>query len=238
MIMNKFQLRFKNRIVAAMMLGEALTDRIAQNERNDTVILGIPRAGVLTADIVASRLAISNFSIIVPRKLRLPGSMENAMGAIMEDGTTYLNCLLLKDSNVTPEHIENERLIQMREIRRRMALYQNKQPRSISGCKNIVIVDDGAATGATVIASVKWLQKNQAEYYDATSYINRKRLIIALPVAPKHTIDLLKKECMAEVEVVISPFSSEFISVEQYHHIFDSVTDSQVISILQSRGLL
>ena len=119
MIINKFQLRFKDRLAAAILLAEALDDRIRKNERYDTLILGIARAGVITADIVASRLSISNFNIIIPRKLRMPSSTEDGIGAIMDDGTIYLDRPLIKNSNISREYLENERLIQIREIKRR-----------------------------------------------------------------------------------------------------------------------
>jgi putative phosphoribosyl transferase len=92
--------------------------------------------------------------------------------------------------------------------------------------KTAILVDDGAATGATIIAAARWLKKNQ----------NPKRLIIAIPVAPKDTVKLLKNEC-DDIVVVTSP-SSTFRSISQYYQIFDPIDDKQVITIMQARGLL
>jgi putative phosphoribosyl transferase len=88
------------------------------------------------------------------------------------------------------------------------------------------LVDDGAATGATIIAAARWVKTTQ----------NPRRLIIAIPVAPKETLQRLKAECDA-VEVVTSP-SSMFRSVSQYYQSFEPVLDDKVIEIMKARNLL
>jgi putative phosphoribosyl transferase len=95
-ISSKFQLRLKDRDNAANILGEALKDVIKkEQERKDSIVLGIPRGGVIVGDIIARKLACE-FDIIIPRKLRAPHSGEIAIGAVMEDGTTYLNDMFVK----------------------------------------------------------------------------------------------------------------------------------------------
>jgi putative phosphoribosyl transferase len=86
-ISSKFQLRLKDRANAGNILGEALKDIIKnEQERNEnTIVLGIPRGGVIVADIVARKLS-SEFDIIIPRKIRAPHNEEVAIGAVMEDG--------------------------------------------------------------------------------------------------------------------------------------------------------
>ena len=100
-ISNKFQLRLKDRANAANILGEALRDVIGsrQEQTKDTFILGIPRGGVVIADIIARKLSCK-FDIIIPRKLRAPHNEELAIGAIMEDGTTYLNEVIVKELGI------------------------------------------------------------------------------------------------------------------------------------------
>ena len=123
---NKFQLRFKNREIAASILEGALEDSLKKikivdkkkEEENNLIVMGIPRGGVVVADIVASKLKSSSsyshieFDIIISRKLAAPGNNEIAIGAIMEqedddddDGTkitttTYLNDELIKELEV------------------------------------------------------------------------------------------------------------------------------------------
>jgi len=237
LISHKFQFKFKDRVAAADVLGESLKDRVKKVEEQKTaVVLGIPRGGVITADIVAKKLSTLFFNIIVPRKLTDPDNKEQAIGAIMEDGTTYIDLQLINDLQISSEYLEKEKLEQIQEIKRRTALYRNNEPTrkgfssssSFLKDKTVILVDDGAATGATIIAAARWIRKLENK---------PKRLIIAIPVAPKSTVNLLRKECNTEVEVVISP-SSTFHSVEQYHQNFQQIPDEQVIKIMKDRNLL
>ena len=237
LISHKFQFKFKDRVAAADVLGESLKDRVKKVEEQKTaVVLGIPRGGVITADIVAKKFSTLFFDIIVPRKLTDPDNKEQAIGAIMEDGTTYIDLQLINDLQISSEYLEKEKLEQIQEIKRRIALYRNNEPTrkgfssssSFLKDKTVVLVDDGAATGATIIAAARWIRKLENK---------PKRLIIAIPVAPKSTVNLLRKECNTEVEVVISP-SSTFHSVEQYHQNFQQIPDEQVIKIMKDRNLL
>ena len=237
LISHKFQFKFKDRVAAADVLGESLKDRVKKVEEQKTaVVLGIPRGGVITADIVAKKFSTLFFDIIVPRKLTDPDNKEQAIGAIMEDGTTYIDQQLINDLQISLEYLEKEKLEQIQEIKRRTALYRNNEPTrkgfssssSFLKDKTVVLVDDGAATGATIIAAARWIRKLENK---------PKRLIIAIPVAPKSTVNLLRKECNTEIEVVISP-SSTFHSVEQYHQNFQQIPDEQVIKIMKDRNLL
>ena len=117
---NKFQLRYKNRELAANILTGALKDsfrKLKVDRKQDSILeLGIPRGGVVVADIVFSKLKSSSFDcefdIIIPRKLGAPGNQEIAIGAIMEqendEPTTYLNEDLIKELEISQEHIEND----------------------------------------------------------------------------------------------------------------------------------
>jgi putative phosphoribosyl transferase len=232
-ITNRFQFKFKDRVTAANILGKSLKDKIKkQEEQKGAVVLGIPRGGVVTADIVAKKLSTDNFDIVIPRKLTDPDNKEQAIGAIMEDGTTYLDKELISELSIPDDYIEQEKAYQIQEIKRRSSLYR-KQGRldynysnKING-KVAIIVDDGAATGATIIAAARWLKKNH----------NPKRLIIAIPVAPKDTIRLLKEQEADGVEVITTP-SSNFKSVGQFYHDFTPVADEKVREIMLSRNLL
>jgi putative phosphoribosyl transferase len=234
-ISSKFQLKLKDRVTAGSILGEALKDVIKkEQERKDSTVLGIPRGGVIVGDIIAKKLSCE-FDIIIPRKLRAPNNEELAIGAIMEDGTTtYLNDMLVKELEISQEYIEKEKTYQIQEIKRRSSLYHrqgNFLPReghNVLNGKTIILVDDGAATGATVIAAARWIKKNTNP---------RSHLIIAVPVVPKPTKDLLIKEA-DHVEVITSPSTSKFKSVGQYYQSFEPTTDEQVVKIMRNYNLL
>src|SRR4029078_11808361 len=133
---NKFQLRYKNRELAANILTGALKDsfrKLKVDKKQDSIlVLGIPRGGVVVADIAFSKLKSASFNcefdIIIPRKLGAPGNQEIAIGAIMmEEEASYLNEDLAKELDVSKEHIENEKTKQIEEIKRRKSLYRNNK---------------------------------------------------------------------------------------------------------------
>jgi putative phosphoribosyl transferase len=225
-ISSKFQIKLKDRANAANILGEALKDVIKNKERKASIVLGIPRRGVIVGDIIARKLSCE-FDIIVPRKFRAPHSEELAIGAVIEDGTTYLNNILVRELEVSQEYIEKEKAYQIQEIKRRSSLYRNSQDKYelINNNKYVILADDGAATGATVIAAARWIKKNKTTN-------NPKRLIIAIPVAPKETLNLLKNES-DHVEAIACPSTSNFKSVGQYYQSFEPITDEQVIEIMK-----
>ncbi len=172
---NKFQLKFKNREFAASIFTGALEDSFKKikvdKKKENLIIMGIPRGGVVVADIVASKLKSSSyqckFDIIIPRKLTAPGNQEIAIGAIMgEDGTTttttYLNDDLIKELEISQDHIEKEKANQVKEIKRRKSLYRNLKKDYDIDNRIVIIVDDGAATGATLIALCKMDKKRKS----------------------------------------------------------------------------
>ena len=229
-LLNKFQLKFKDRTWAANVLVESLKDIIKKETRNknELVVLGIPRGGVIIASVIATKLDAS-LDIIIPRKLRAPHNDEVAIGSIMEEGMAYLSTDLVKTLDISSEYIEKEKAEQLEEIRRRTALYRQPQQQrqqanlqsKSSSQSTVIIADDGAATGATIIIAARWIRKNY----------NPKKLIIAVPVVPKQVVKLLKNEA-DHVETITTPSTSSFKSVSQYYQDFTEVTDQQVIDIL------
>src|SRR6476661_4833899 len=160
-ITNKFQFKFKDRVTAANILGESLKDKIKkQEEQKSAVVLGIPRGGVVTADIVAKKLSTENFDIVIPRKLTDIDNKEQAIGAIMEDGTTYLDKELVEELSIPAEYIEKEKAYQIQEIKRRSSLYRRQgleyNKIKLNGKTTTILVDDGAASGATLIVAARW----------------------------------------------------------------------------------
>jgi putative phosphoribosyl transferase len=220
----RIQIKFKDRLAAGEMLATMLGKYIKE-EKDDTVIssatvIGIPRGGVVVADIIAKKLSIRDVDIVISRKLRAPNNPENAIGAITQDGSVRLEKTLVEALNVSDQYLEMEKSEQKKEIDRRMGLYRpdrNKEYK-IKG-KIVFLVDDGAATGATVIAAAEWIKKQ-----------NPKRLIVALPVAPAQVKTKLK-EVADVVEIIYVP--SNFRSVEQFYQNFAVVSDHEIIKLLE-----
>jgi len=126
----------------------------------------------------------------------------------MKDGTIYLNDFVINALGISSDYIEKEKEDQKNEINRREMLYRIVNKEYDIHNRTIILVDDGAATGATLITALKWIRKQ-----------NPKKIIVAITVAPKDVVKLLKKEA-DYVEVIISPSVFSFKSVEQYYRSF------------------
>jgi putative phosphoribosyl transferase len=213
------QITFKDRASAASILSSILKHEIkAKKDRQQQIlILGIPRGGIVVADLVAQKLN-ADFDIVIPRKLRAPDNKENSIGAIMPDGSVYLDPLKLRWLKVSPEYIEKEKAEQLREIVRRAALYRPDNQEYNIRDRTVILVDDGVASGATLIPAARWIKKQQP-----------KQLIIAAPVAREQAAELIKKEA-DQLKFIITP--SNFIAIDQFYHSFEPVADEQVINIL------
>jgi predicted phosphoribosyltransferase len=227
-IAGRFQLKIKDRESAGNILGETLKEVIKKEDSNNTFVLGIPRGGLIIAEVIARKFACG-LDLFIVKRLRSPYNEELAIGAVTEDGTTYLNEVIIEEMKISQEYIEKEISHQLQEVKRLTQLFNHRNKTSNENNvldfknKTIIIVDDGAATGSTIIAVIRSVRKN----------MNPKRLIIAVPVSPKGTINRLNNEDIDRLEVITSPRNSNFISIEQYYQDFDQVTDKQVIEIIQ-----
>jgi len=203
---------------AGEMIAQKLTSDPTLNplEPNQAIVLGIPRGGVIIAEIVARKLS-AEMDIAIGRKLGAPENPELAIGAIMGDGTTYTNEYLIKALKLSEDYVEREKARQLSEIRRRTTLYPKKRDYKIRD-RIVILTDDGVATGATIIAAARWIRKHNPKY-----------LIIAVPVCPPQTVDILKQEADA-VYMIISPETLN--SVGQFYENFNAVADDEVREIL------
>ena len=241
---NKFQLRYKNREFAANILTGALKDsfrKLKVDKKQDSIlVLGIPRGGVVVADVVFSKLNSASFNcefnIIIPRKLGAPGNQEIAIGAIMDrkgkkdETITCLNEDLIKELRISQEYIENEKIKQIEEIKRRKLLYRNNYNKEYNIDKKfLIIVDDGAATGATLIAVVRWIKRKKGQ---------PKKLIIAIPVALKDVVETLKKESDMVITGSTASSIATFKSVDLFYQEFKQVDDEKVIEICKRHKLV
>jgi len=228
-IFGKFQLKIKNRESAGNILAQTLKDALKNDARHDITVIGLPRGGFVIAEIIATKLSC-NLDMMIAKRLRAPHNEEVAIGAIAEDGTTYLNKSLIEELKISDEYINNEISYQLQEIKRLANMYYqgkksflDRQHITIRE-KTIVIVDDGAATGSTIMAIVRSLRK----------ICNPKRIIVAVAVSPKSTVDLLRSEGLDHVEVITSPIDSNFGSIEQFYQNFEQVNDNQILDIIHT----
>lgn len=231
MILNKFfgkfQLKIKNRESAGNILAGTLKGVLKKIGGSDIIVVGLPRGGFVMAEVISKKLSC-NLDMMISKRLRAPHNEEIAIGAVAEDGTTYLNKALIEELKISSEYLDNELSYQLLEIKRLSDLYyQGKKTlldgKCISGNDiTIIIVDDGAATGATIIATTRSLRKKY----------NPKCIIVAVTVSPRSTVDLLRREGIDHVEVITSPSDNNFKSIEQFYQNFDQISENEILDII------
>lgn len=204
---------FSTRIDAGKRLAAALADF----KGNNGLVLSIPRGGVVVGYEIAETLGLP-LDVIIPRKLGAPNNPELAIGAIAEDGTTFLDDDLVKYFGVSPDYIKDESDLQKKEIQRRLKLYRQAYSEHHIKGRDVIVVDDGIATGYTMRAALASI-KNRG----ATS------LTVAVPVGPSSTILELKQIADRVVCLYIPEY---FQAIGQFFQNFNQVSDEEVIQLL------
>ena len=208
---------FKNRIDA----GERLAKKLGQYQGRDTVVLALPRGGVVIGYEVARALKIP-LDIVVTRKIGHPDNPEYAICVVDEKGSLLCNEAEVK--TIDQAWFKEEILRQKREAERRTALYRGKRKMVKIADKVVIIVDDGIATGFTMRLAVRSVKMQ-----------NPKKIIVAVPVAPTESLQELKSEGADEIVVLEPP--EEFMGAVGVHYLdFGQVEDDEVINILQKSG--
>lgn len=205
---------FPDRVAA----GRALARELERFRGPDTVVLGVPRGGVVVAAEVARALA-SPLDVIVARKLGLPGQPECAIGAVAGDAPPQLDEEGLRLLGIPPEYVIAETERQRVELRRREALYRGDTPPLPLAGKTVLVVDDGLATGFTVAAALHALRAAGVA-----------RLIAAAPVAAPNAVRFLSR--LAD-EVIAVTIPLTFRAVGHWYVNFDATSDAEVIETLR-----
>lgn len=206
---------FSNREEAGKILGAKVKEK---GYGKDSLVLGIPRGGVVVAKEVAKILKCE-LDIIIPRKLRSPFNPELAFGAISDDESLVIDESLVSLLNISQEFIEQEKKTQLEEIKRRRKKYNMDKLLPDMKGKTVILVDDGIATGATMKAGVISVKKKKPE-----------KIIVAIPVASPQSVEELK-EITDEVICLYAP--AYFAAVGQFYTEFSQTSDDEVIEILK-----
>lgn len=191
--------------------------RLKERWAKSLIVLAIPRGGVVTGEVIARELGIS-LDVIVAKKVGDPLNPEFAIGAVMHDGSFVPNEDIFSSSHVSKQYIEESVFALKKEIDRRLIKFRGNNKYHLEG-RVAVLVDDGVATGATMLAAIKWLKTQ-----------GLKKLIVAIPVGPQDTIEKLR-EIVDELIVLHSP--SIFGAVGAFYRDFSQVTDDQVVEIMR-----
>lgn len=198
--------------------GQQLVRIIPESIKNrDPVILALPRGGVPVAAEIARAWGVP-FDVLVVRKIGVPGAEEVAMGAIAGSGIKILDQSLISRLGLSKEEVAAVVECELSELRRREDIYRGGQPSQNLTGRTVILVDDGIATGSTMIAAITLLRSQRVG-----------RIVVAAPVAASVSADRLR-EMADNVFIVQEP--EYFRAVGRWYEDFSETSDQQVRSLL------
>ncbi len=205
---------FQNRKEAGLRLAEKLTK---YSSEKDVIIIALPRGGVVVGAEIAQKIG-APLDVIVTRKIGYPGQPEFAIGAIAENGKLEINDFIVKKHGIPQSYIEEEINRQKAEIERRVITYRGGgKPPSVKD-KTVLLVDDGVATGFTMIAAIRALHEEGI-----------KKLVVAIPLSPEDTFQKLKT---LVDEIICLEIPEFFLAIGNFYYEFEQLTDEEVKELI------
>jgi putative phosphoribosyl transferase len=207
-------LLFYDRTDAGRRLAKLLKRRI----QGPCIVLAIPRGGVVVGYEVAKELGCP-LDLVISRKVGAPAQPELAVGAVAEDGVVFVDEEIAGLVGVSRDYVERRAREELREVRRRAEEYRGgREMPDLSG-KTVILVDDGLATGLTMLAAVHMARNKGAE-----------KVVVAVPVSPPETVAKLRRHAD---EVICLETPTNFYAIGQFYDRFDQLTDEETNSILR-----
>jgi predicted phosphoribosyltransferase len=207
-------LLFYDRTDAGRRLAKLLKRRI----QGPCIVLAIPRGGVVVGYEVAKELGCP-LDVVISRKVGAPAQPELAVGAVAEDGVVFVDEEIAGLVGVSKDYVERRAREELREVRRRAEEYRGgREMPDLSG-KTVILVDDGLATGLTMMAAVHMARNKGAE-----------KVVVAVPVSPPETVAKLRRHAD---EVICLETPTNFYAIGQFYERFDQLTDEETNSILR-----
>jgi putative phosphoribosyl transferase len=207
-------LLFYDRTDAGRRLAKLLKRRI----QGPCIVLAIPRGGVVVGYEVAKELGCP-LDVVISRKVGAPAQPELAVGAVAEDGVVFVDEEIAGLVGVSRDYVERRAREELREVRRRAEEYRGgREMPDLSG-KTVILVDDGLATGLTMMAAVHMARNKGAE-----------KVVVAVPVSPPETVAKLRRHAD---EVICLETPTNFYAIGQFYDRFDQLTDEETNSILR-----
>ena len=199
----------KDRIEAGLLLSE----KLKKYQNSNTIVLAVPRGGVPVGYVIAKNLHLP-LDIVLSKKIGHPNNKEFAIGAVSSD-----SMILDEHPNIPKKYIDSE-IIRLRQLmKHKYELYMgNRKPLDLKG-KNIILVDDGIATGNTLLASINMLRKK-----------NPEKIIVATPVIPYENVPVFEKNTDEFIYLIASKY---FTGVGGFYEVFNQVEDNEVIELLR-----
>lgn len=198
--------------------GRQLASKLSRyQKRDDVIVLGLARGGMVVADEVASSLDVA-LNVLVVRKIGAPGNEELAVGAIAEVGEGMFNESVIEMLGVSADYLKLEVQRQRKLLKDRLNLYRGNAPAPDLRGKTVILVDDGIATGASMRVAIKSVREAGA-----------KQIVLAVPVAAPSSLHKMR----ADVDEMICLHSPpDFEAVGSFYQLFNQTSDEEVIRIL------
>lgn len=201
---------FENREHAGKQLAHKLS---AYQSASNTIVLGIPRGGVPVAYQISKHLKLP-LDVILSKKIGYPSNPEYAIGAVTE------NLIMLdKEADVTDEYIEREVALIRKQITERNKLFRGNKPAIDFKNKTVIIVDDGIATGNTLLITIEMLRKAGVS-----------KIVVASPIVPLGKVGVIEKACD---EFVYLHAATYFTGVGAFYEDFEQVSDEEAAALLK-----
>lgn len=209
-------MRFRDRTEAGKVLAEKL---IHYRDQPNVLVLALPRGGVPVA-IEVARALHAPLDLFLVRKLGAPDQEELAIGAVATGGVRVLNHGIIRHLGIRPEELENITKRQLQELERRQQAYRGSRPLPEIRDHTVILIDDGLATGASMLAAVVALR-----HYEPA------RIVIGVPTASPETCDQFHDEVD---EIVCAMTPEPFLGVGKWYEDFSQLTDDDVRTLLAS----
>jgi putative phosphoribosyl transferase len=209
---------FHDRFEAGILLAEVLG-----NCASDACLLAIPRGGIEVGHAMSLQLN-RPLDVVIPRKIVLPEDPELALGAMTLDGSIEMNRELVERLGLTESAIEELVRPVRAEISRRLRLYRGEQASPRLEGREVILVDDGLATGYTMMAAIKSVSRERP-----------RRLVVAVPVSPASTCEHLRS--MVDDVVVLHQAHESCFAVSAFYTNFRDLPDAELVKLLHDRTL-
>jgi len=198
--------------------GERLADRLLALRDQDPVVLALPRGGVPVAYEIALRLR-APLDVLVVRKVGAPGNPEYGLGAVVEGGSRYLDQPRIRAAGYSVRELGPTIAREAAEVERRALEFRAGRPPLEVRDRTVILVDDGVATGGTVLAALRAVRAH-----------GPRKIVLALGVAPSDTVEALRPE-VDEIVVLLVP--AVFFAVGEWYRQFSQVSDEEVRRLLE-----
>lgn len=204
------RIMFKDRLAA----GEMLADALKKFQHESGIVLAVPRGGVPVAYAVVKKLGLP-LELVLTKKIGHPMNKEYAIGA-----ASLTDYFVVPDKEVSQDYIDQELIRIRKRLKEMQEIFQGDRKPADPAGKTLIVIDDGMATGNTLLATVRVLRKS-----------NPAKIILAVPVASRQAVAKLSREVD---EVIALEIPQEFYGVGLFYENFDQVSDEEVMYYLES----